>query len=69
MQCFLVEIINLIFFFLKNRLISLKKLKTSLQADVEKYKAYMSNLESHSSILDQKLSGLDEEIGRLGKQR
>ncbi|XP_040608755.1 kinetochore protein NDC80 homolog [Mesocricetus auratus] len=51
-----------------NRLISLKKLKTSLQADVEKYKAYMSNLESHSSILDQKLSGLDEEIGRLELQ-
>ncbi|CAO2616876.1 Kinetochore protein NDC80 homolog [Lemmus lemmus] len=48
-----------------NRLVSLKKLKTSLQADVQKYKAYMSSLESHSSILDQKLSGLDDEIGRL----
>ena len=55
-------------FFFKNRLVSLKKLKTSLQEDVQKFKAYMSSFESHSSILDQQLSGLDEEIGRLGKQ-
>ncbi|XP_057614695.1 kinetochore protein NDC80 homolog [Chionomys nivalis] len=48
-----------------NRLVSLKKLKMSLQTDVQKYKAYISSLESHSSILDQKLSGLDEEICRL----
>ncbi|KAL1771043.1 kinetochore protein NDC80-like [Sigmodon hispidus] len=48
-----------------NRLISMKKLKTSLQADVQKYKAYLSNLESHLSILSQKLSDLDEEIGRI----
>ncbi|KAH0504200.1 Kinetochore protein NDC80-like protein [Microtus ochrogaster] len=48
-----------------NRLVSLKKLKMSLQTDVQKYKAYISSLESHSSILDQKLSGLDEEISRL----
>jgi hypothetical protein len=27
----------------------------------------MSNLESHSAILDQKLNGLDEEIARVGK--
>ena len=51
-----------------NRLESLKKLKTSLQEDVQKYKAYMKSLESHSSVLDQQLSGLDEEIGRLRKQ-
>ncbi|XP_046526951.1 kinetochore protein NDC80 homolog [Equus quagga] len=48
-----------------NRLESLRKLKASLQADVQKYQAYMSNLESHSAILDQKLSGLDEEISRV----
>nr|XP_004654703.2 kinetochore protein NDC80 homolog [Jaculus jaculus]XP_044990889.1 kinetochore protein NDC80 homolog [Jaculus jaculus] len=48
-----------------NRLESLRKLKTSLQADVQKYQSYMSNLESHSAILDQKLNGLDEEIARL----
>ncbi|KAK7796239.1 hypothetical protein U0070_012866, partial [Myodes glareolus] len=48
-----------------NRLESLKKLKASLQEDVQKYKAYMKSLESHSSVLDQQLSGLDDEIGRL----
>ncbi|XP_021073656.1 kinetochore protein NDC80 homolog [Mus pahari] len=48
-----------------NRLMSLRKLKASLQADVQNYKAYMSNLESHIAILKQKSSSLDEEIGRL----
>ncbi|XP_058533004.1 kinetochore protein NDC80 homolog isoform X2 [Ochotona princeps] len=48
-----------------NRLESLRKLKTSLQADVQKYQAYMNNLESHSAILDQKLNGLDEEVSRV----
>ncbi|KAK7795553.1 hypothetical protein U0070_005836, partial [Myodes glareolus] len=48
-----------------NRLVSLKKLKTSLQEGVQKFKAHKSSFESHSSILDQQLSGLDEEIGRL----
>uniref|UniRef100_A0A452V0R3 Kinetochore protein NDC80 n=1 Tax=Ursus maritimus TaxID=29073 RepID=A0A452V0R3_URSMA len=43
-----------------NRLESLRKLKTSLQADVQKYQAYMSNLESHSAILDQKLNELNK---------
>ncbi|XP_023386612.1 kinetochore protein NDC80 homolog [Pteropus vampyrus] len=49
-----------------NRLESLRKLKASLQADVQKYQAYMSNLESHSAILDQKVNGLDEEVSRIG---
>ncbi|XP_074132150.1 kinetochore protein NDC80 homolog [Sminthopsis crassicaudata] len=44
-----------------NRLISLRKVKASLKADVQKYQAYMNNLESHSVILEQKLSGLNEE--------
>uniref|UniRef100_H0WIC6 Kinetochore protein NDC80 n=1 Tax=Otolemur garnettii TaxID=30611 RepID=H0WIC6_OTOGA len=48
-----------------NRLESLRKLKASLQGDVQKYQAYMSNLESHSAILDQKLNGLSEEIARV----
>ncbi|XP_021785665.1 kinetochore protein NDC80 homolog isoform X2 [Papio anubis] len=48
-----------------NRLESLRKLKASLQGDVQKYQAYMSNLESHSAILDQKLNGLNEEIARV----
>jgi kinetochore protein NDC80 len=47
---------------------SLKKLKASLQADVQNYKAYMSNLESHLAVLKQKSNSLDEEIGRVGKQ-
>ncbi|XP_006891483.1 PREDICTED: kinetochore protein NDC80 homolog [Elephantulus edwardii] len=48
-----------------SRLESLRKLKASLQVDVQKYQAYMSNLESHSAILDQKLKSLDEDIARL----
>lgn len=48
-----------------NRLETLRKLKASLQADVQKYQAYMSNLESHSTILDQKLNGLNEDISRI----
>ncbi|XP_055994245.1 kinetochore protein NDC80 homolog [Sorex fumeus] len=48
-----------------NRLESLRKLKASLEADVQKYLAYISNLESHSAILDQKVNGLDEEISRI----
>ncbi|KAM7126651.1 kinetochore protein NDC80 homolog isoform 2-T3 [Molossus nigricans] len=48
-----------------NRLETLRKLKASLQADVQKYQAYMSNLESHSAILDQKLNGLDEDVSRI----
>lgn len=48
-----------------NHLISLKKLKTSLQAYVQKHKAYTSSLELHSFILDQQLSGLDEENDKV----
>ncbi|CAM4428557.1 unnamed protein product [Lepidochelys olivacea] len=43
-----------------DRLEMLRKLKASLQADVEKYQAYMTNLESHSAVLDQKLHSLAE---------
>ncbi|XP_026502037.1 kinetochore protein NDC80 homolog [Terrapene carolina triunguis] len=43
-----------------DRLETLRKLKASLQADVEKYQAYMTNLESHSAVLDQKLRSLTE---------
>ncbi|XP_004702944.1 kinetochore protein NDC80 homolog [Echinops telfairi] len=48
-----------------NRLESLRKLKASLQADFQKYQAYMSNMESHSAILNQKLNGLGEDIARV----
>ncbi|XP_008174863.2 kinetochore protein NDC80 homolog [Chrysemys picta bellii] len=43
-----------------DRLETLRKLKASLQADVEKYQAYMTNLESHSAVLDQKIGSLTE---------
>uniref|UniRef100_A0A8B9NVR5 Kinetochore protein NDC80 n=1 Tax=Apteryx owenii TaxID=8824 RepID=A0A8B9NVR5_APTOW len=45
-----------------DRLVSLRKLKSSLQADVQKYQAYMANLESHTTILDQKMKGVNEEV-------
>ncbi|EMP31058.1 Kinetochore protein NDC80 like protein [Chelonia mydas] len=45
-----------------DRLVSLKKLKSSLQADVQKYQAYMVNLESHATILDQKVKGINGEL-------
>uniref|UniRef100_A0A8C4JG31 Kinetochore protein NDC80 n=1 Tax=Dromaius novaehollandiae TaxID=8790 RepID=A0A8C4JG31_DRONO len=45
-----------------DRLVSLRKLKSSLQADVQKYQAYMANLESHTAILDQKMKGVNEEV-------
>ncbi|XP_050814606.1 kinetochore protein NDC80 homolog isoform X1 [Gopherus flavomarginatus] len=43
-----------------DRVETLRKLKASLQADVEKYQAYMTNLESHSAVLYQKLHSLTE---------
>ncbi|NWI11448.1 NDC80 protein, partial [Crypturellus soui] len=45
-----------------DRLVSLRKLKSSLQADVQKYQAYMENLESHTAILDQKIKSVNEEV-------
>uniref|UniRef100_A0A8C5F2K1 Kinetochore protein NDC80 n=1 Tax=Gopherus evgoodei TaxID=1825980 RepID=A0A8C5F2K1_9SAUR len=45
-----------------DRLVSLKKLKSSLQADVQKYQAYMANLESHAAILDQKVKGINGQL-------
>nr|XP_020650184.1 kinetochore protein NDC80 homolog [Pogona vitticeps] len=37
-----------------DRLVTLRKLKSSLQADVKKYEAYMDNLESHLNSISQK---------------
>ncbi|KAL8182272.1 UNVERIFIED_CONTAM: kinetochore-associated Ndc80 complex subunit ndc80 [Gekko kuhli] len=45
-----------------DRLVTLRKLKSSLQADVQKYEAYMANLELHSNNIDQKSKGIDEEL-------
>ncbi|KAK4828259.1 hypothetical protein QYF61_024866 [Mycteria americana] len=48
-----------------DRRVSLRNLKSSLQADVQKYQAYLANLESHIAILDQKLEGVNEEVETL----
>uniref|UniRef100_A0A803Y5R8 Kinetochore protein NDC80 n=1 Tax=Meleagris gallopavo TaxID=9103 RepID=A0A803Y5R8_MELGA len=45
-----------------DRLVSLRKLRSSFQADVQKYQAYLANLESHTTILDQKMKGVNEEV-------
>ncbi|NXC43735.1 NDC80 protein, partial [Penelope pileata] len=45
-----------------DRLVSLRKLRSSFQADVQKYQAYLANLESHTTLLDQKMKGVDEEV-------
>jgi len=42
--------------------------KSSLQADVQKYQAYLANLESHIVILDQKMEGVNEEVETAGKK-
>uniref|UniRef100_G3VCQ5 Kinetochore protein NDC80 n=1 Tax=Sarcophilus harrisii TaxID=9305 RepID=G3VCQ5_SARHA len=45
-----------------NRLKTIKKVSASLRADVQKYEAYMNELESHSVILAQKLNDLKEQL-------
>ncbi|NXI48368.1 NDC80 protein, partial [Galbula dea] len=45
-----------------DRRVTLRNLKSSLQVDVQKFQAYLTNLESHVSILDQKLEGVNEEV-------
>ncbi|NP_989808.3 kinetochore protein NDC80 homolog isoform X1 [Gallus gallus] len=45
-----------------DRLVSLRKLRSSFQADVQKYQAYLANLESHTTILDQKMKSVNEEV-------
>ncbi|XP_044538980.1 kinetochore protein NDC80 homolog [Gracilinanus agilis] len=52
-----------------NRLVSLRKLKTSLKADVQKYQAYMKNLEAHSAVLHQKSSSLNGEVPAQQQQQ
>lgn len=43
-------------------------MKSSLQADVQKFQAYLANLESHIAILDQKMEGVNEEVETAGKK-
>ncbi|NXH12805.1 NDC80 protein, partial [Bucco capensis] len=45
-----------------DRRVTLRNLKSSLQVDVQKFQAYLANLESHVAILDQKLEGVNEEV-------
>ncbi|XP_073433112.1 kinetochore protein NDC80 homolog [Dendrobates tinctorius] len=45
-----------------DRLASMRKLKVSLQADIQKYQNYLTEMESHSSLLDQRVSSLSEEL-------
>uniref|UniRef100_A0A8C3MCG3 Kinetochore protein NDC80 n=1 Tax=Geospiza parvula TaxID=87175 RepID=A0A8C3MCG3_GEOPR len=45
-----------------DRRVTLRNVKSSLQADVQKYQAYLANLESHISILDQKLESVNDEV-------
>uniref|UniRef100_A0A8C3KWL2 Kinetochore protein NDC80 n=1 Tax=Calidris pygmaea TaxID=425635 RepID=A0A8C3KWL2_9CHAR len=45
-----------------DRRVTLRNLKSSIQADVQKYQAFLTNLESHIAILDQKMEGINEEV-------
>ncbi|NXB76443.1 NDC80 protein, partial [Donacobius atricapilla] len=45
-----------------DRRVTLRNVKSSLQADVQKYQAYLANLESHIAILDQKLESASDEV-------
>ncbi|OWK59728.1 kinetochore protein NDC80 homolog [Lonchura striata] len=45
-----------------DRRVTLRNVKSSLQADVQKYQAYLTNLESHVAILDQKLESVHDEV-------
>ncbi|XP_014743942.1 PREDICTED: kinetochore protein NDC80 homolog isoform X2 [Sturnus vulgaris] len=45
-----------------DRRVTVRNVKSSLQADVQKYQAYLASLESHVAILDQKLGSLNDEV-------
>ncbi|NXN16711.1 NDC80 protein, partial [Indicator maculatus] len=45
-----------------DRRVALRKLKASLEQDVQKFQAYLANMESHVALLDQKLEGVNEEV-------
>ncbi|XP_027531560.1 kinetochore protein NDC80 homolog [Neopelma chrysocephalum] len=45
-----------------DRRVTLRNVKSSLQADVQKYQAYLANLESHIAILDQKMESVTDEV-------
>ncbi|XP_075053550.1 kinetochore protein NDC80 homolog isoform X2 [Mixophyes fleayi] len=45
-----------------DRLASMRKLKASLQVDIQKYQNYLTEIESHSTLLDQRVNGISEEF-------
>ncbi|XP_063033817.1 kinetochore protein NDC80 homolog [Melospiza melodia melodia] len=49
-----------------DRRVTLRNVKSSLQADVQKYQAYLANMKSHISILDQNLESVNDEVETAG---
>ncbi|KAM8975941.1 kinetochore protein NDC80 homolog [Pelodytes ibericus] len=45
-----------------DRLASMRKLKGSLQADIQKYQNYLTEIESHSTLLDQRVGSISEQL-------
>ncbi|NXX47519.1 NDC80 protein, partial [Tricholaema leucomelas] len=45
-----------------DRRVALRKLKASLEQDVQKFQAYLANMESHVALLEQKLDAVTEEV-------
>ncbi|NXF99885.1 NDC80 protein, partial [Sakesphorus luctuosus] len=45
-----------------DRRVTLRNVKLSLQADVQKYQAYLASLESHIATLDQKIESINDEV-------
>ncbi|KAM9320413.1 kinetochore protein NDC80 homolog [Gastrophryne carolinensis] len=45
-----------------DRLAHMRRLKATLQADIQKYDNYLREMESHSALLDQRVGGISEEL-------
>ncbi|XP_072278732.1 kinetochore protein NDC80 homolog [Pyxicephalus adspersus] len=45
-----------------DRLSSMRKMKASLQTDIQKYQNYLTEMESHSALLDQRVGSISEEL-------
>ncbi|XP_040195111.1 kinetochore protein NDC80 homolog [Rana temporaria] len=45
-----------------DRLASMRKLKASLQTDIQKYQNYLTEIESHSALMDQRVSSVTDEL-------
>ncbi|MEE6473408.1 hypothetical protein FKM82_010005, partial [Ascaphus truei] len=45
-----------------DRLASMRKVKVSLQADIQKYQNYLTDLESHSAMLGQRVNSITEDL-------